>query len=204
MWPCKNEGEDARLYEAVQAISDFSIALGINVPTGKDSLSMKQKYKDGDVISPGTVIISAAANCNDITNVIEPVLQKEGGAIYYINLSKDAYKLGGSSFGQVLNAVGSQAPSIKDDAYFKNAFDTVQTLIKNKQIIAGHDVASGGLITTLLELCFSDVDLGARLDLSELGETDTIKLLFSENAGIVFQAKDDSCLLYTSPSPRDS
>ena len=192
MWPCKNKGEDARLYEAVQAISDFSIALGINVPTGKDSLSMKQKYKDGDVISPGTVIISAAANCNDITNVIEPVLQKEGGAIYYINLSKDAYKLGGSSLGQVLNAVGSQAPSIKDDAYFKNAFDTVQTLIKNKQIIAGHDVASGGLITTLLELCFATTDLGARLDLSGLGEDDTIKMLFSENAGIVFQAKDDS------------
>ena len=135
MWPCKNEGEDARLYEAVQAISEFAIALGINVPTGKDSLSMKQKYKDGDVISPGTVIISAAANCNDITNVIEPVLQKDGGAIYYINLSKDAYKLGGSSLGQVLNAVGSEAPSIKDDDYFKNAFDTVQTLIKNLSLI---------------------------------------------------------------------
>ena len=188
MWPCKNEGEDARLYKAVQAISDFAINLGINVPTGKDSLSMKQKYKDGDVISPGTVIISAAGNCNDITKVVEPVLQKDGGDIYYINLSKDDYKLGGSSFGQVLNAVGSEAPTIKDDVYFKKVFNSIQTLIKNSQITGGHDVASGGLITTLLELCFADTDLGADLDLTDLNEPDTIKLLFAENAGIVFQS----------------
>lgn len=192
MWPCKNEGEDARLYEAVQAISEFAIDLGINVPTGKDSLSMKQKYKDGDVISPGTVIISAAANCDDITKVVEPVFQKDGGSIYYINLSKDNYKLGGSSFGQVLNAVGSEAPTIEDAAYFKTIFNLIQTSIKKGQIIAGHDVASGGLITTLLELCFADNDLGAEIDLSSLGESDTIKVLFSENAGIVFQSKDDS------------
>ncbi len=191
MWPCKNEGEDARLYEAVQAISDFSIALGINVPTGKDSLSMKQKYKDGDVISPGTVIISAAGNCDDLTKVVEPVLQKDGGSIYYINLSKDTYKLGGSSFGQVMNSIGTEAPNILDAHYFKTVFTTLQELIKAGQIIAGHDVASGGLITTLLELCFADVDLGASLDLSSLGEADTIKLLFSENAGIVFQSKND-------------
>jgi len=192
MWPCKNPGEDARLYEAVQAISDFSIALGINVPTGKDSLSMKQKYKDGDVISPGTVVISAAGNCDEITKVVEPLLQKNGGSIYYINLSKDDFKLGGSSFAQIRNSIGNEAPTIKDDAYFKSTFNSIQTLIRTGQIIAGHDVASGGLITTLLELCFADVDLGAELDLSELKESDTIKLLFSENSGIVFQSKDDT------------
>ncbi|MFX0556720.1 phosphoribosylformylglycinamidine synthase [Maribacter sp. CXY002] len=192
MWPCKNEGEDARLYEAVQAVSDFSIALGINVPTGKDSLSMKQKYADGDVIAPGTVVISAAGNCNDINKVVEPVLQKDGGSIYYINLSKDAYKLGGSSFGQIRNSIGIEAPTIKDDAYFKLVFNEMQRLIKAGQITAGHDVASGGLITTLLELCFADVDLGAKLDLSSLGVTDSIKVLFAENAGIVFQTKYDT------------
>ena len=192
MWPCKNEGEDARLYEAVQAISDFSIALGINVPTGKDSLSMKQKYKDGDVISPGTVIISAAGNCNDITKVVEPVLQKDGGAIYYINISKDNYKLGGSSFAQVLNKIGNEAPTVNDPESLRNTFNTIQSLIRDGQIVAGHDVASGGLITTLLELCFADVNLGANLDLSDIGEEDTIKLLFSENAGIVFQAKNET------------
>jgi phosphoribosylformylglycinamidine synthase len=192
MWPCKNEGEDARLYEAVKAISEFAIDLGINVPTGKDSLSMKQKYPDGDVISPGTVIISAAANCNDITNVIEPVLQKNAGDIYYINLSKDAYKLGGSSFSQILNTLGNDTPNVQDSAYVKTVFDTIQNLIKNHQIVAGHDVASGGLITTLLELCFAEIDLGAELDLTALAENDSIKLLFSENSGIVFQSKDAS------------
>ena len=192
MWPCKNPGEDARLYEAVQAISDFAIGLGINVPTGKDSLSMKQRYKDAEVIAPGTVIISAAGNCTDITKVVEPVLQKNGGDIYYINLSQDSYKLGGSSFAQILNTIGDEAPTINNTDNFKNVFNTLQGLILDGQILAGHDVASGGLITTLLELCFADLDLGATLDLTAIGESDTIKLLFSENAGIVFQAKDNS------------
>ena len=192
MWPCKNPGEDARLYEAVQAISDFAIGLGINVPTGKDSLSMKQRYKDAEVIAPGTVIISAAGNCTDITKVVEPVLQKNGGDIYYINLSQDSYKLGGSSFAQILNTIGDEAPTINNTDNFKNVFNTLQGLILDGQILAGHDVASGGLITTLLELCFADLDLGAILDLTAIGESDTIKLLFSENAGIVFQAKDNS------------
>ena len=192
MWPCKNEGEDARLYEAVKAISEFSIDLGINVPTGKDSLSMKQKYANEDVISPGTVIISAAANCNDITKVVEPVFQANSGDIYYINLSQDNFKLGGSSFAQVLNTIGNDAPNVKSAAYVKNVFNTIQQLIVNGQIVAGHDVASGGLITTLLELCFADVNIGAELDLTALNEKDSVKVLFSENSGIVIQSKDAS------------
>ncbi len=192
MWPCKNKGEDARLYEAVKAVSDFAIELGINVPTGKDSLSMKQRYPDGDIISPGTVIISAAAHCDDIARVVEPVFQKDGGNIYYINLSKDDYKLGGSSFGQIRNAIGTEAPTIADTPYFKSAFKAIQGLIRDGKIVAGHDVASGGLITTLLEMCFADNGLGADVNLSDLGETDSIKLLFSENAGIVFQVNDAS------------
>ena len=192
MWPCKNEGEDARLYEAVEAVSEFAIDLGINVPTGKDSLSMKQKYPDGDVIAPGTVIISAAGNCNDISNVVEPVFKKNGGSIYYINISQDDFKLGGSSFAQVLNKIGNDAPTVKSAGYVKTVFNSLQKLIKDKQIVAGHDVASGGLITTLLELCFADNNLGAELDLTALAEKDSLKLLFAENAGIVIQAKDAS------------
>ncbi|WP_438712503.1 phosphoribosylformylglycinamidine synthase [Aquimarina muelleri] len=192
MWPCKNEGEDARLYKAVKAISEFAIDLGINVPTGKDSLSMKQKYANKEVISPGTVVISAAANCNDITKIVEPVLQKNQGNIYYINLSKDKHQLGGSSFAQILNKIGSEAPSVKDAASFKKTFDVIQNLIREDKIVAGHDVASGGLITTLLELCFADVNLGAELDLTTIGEADSIKLLFAENAGIVIQSASNS------------
>jgi phosphoribosylformylglycinamidine synthase len=192
MWPCRNEGEDARLYEAVKAVSDFAIELGINVPTGKDSLSMKQKYKEAEVIAPGTVIISAAANCSDITKVVEPVFIRNSGSIYYINISQDNFELGGSSFAQILNKVGDKAPTIKEASYVITAFNTIQELITDGKIVAGHDVASGGLITTLLEMCFSDIDLGASLDLTELGEKDTIKLLYSENCALVFQSLDDS------------
>lgn len=191
MWACKNEGEDARLYEAVQACSDFAIALGINIPTGKDSLSMKQKYPDGDVIAPGTVIISAGGHCSDITKVVEPVLQKDGGAIYYINLSGDKFKLGGSSFAQVCNAIGNETADIKDAAAFKKAFNVVQELIKEGKIQAGHDIGSGGLITTLLEMCFADKGLGAEIDLTTLGEADIVKALFAENIALVFQAREE-------------
>lgn len=192
MWACKNEGEDARLYAAVQGCSDFAIELGINIPTGKDSLSMKQKYPNEDVIAPGTVIISAGGNCIDIRKVVEPVLQKDGGSIYYINLSQDDFKLGGSSFAQTLNTIGKEVPTIKDAAFFKRAFNTIQELILENNILAGHDIGSGGLITTLLEMCFADVNLGAKIDFSVFEEKDIIKYLFAENIGIVFQAKSDA------------
>ena len=192
MWACKNEGEDARLYEAVEACSEFAIELGINIPTGKDSLSMKQKYPDGDVIAPGTVIISAGGNCIDITKVVEPVLQKNGGSIYYINLSQDDFKLGGSSFAQIQNKIGNQTPTIKDANFFKNAFNVIQKLILDNQILAGHDIGSGGLITTLLEMCFADNNIGATLSFDNFKEKDIVKILFSENIGIVLQAKNDS------------
>ncbi len=202
MWPCKNEGEDTRLYQAVKGCSDFAIELGINIPTGKDSLSMKQKYPNDEVIAPGTVIISAAAHCNNITKVVEPVLQRDGGKLYYINFSQDKFKLGGSSFAQIINKIGAETPTIKDSKFFKTAFNTIQEAINQNLISAGHDISSGGLITTLLEMCFAEVDLGAAIDLSSLQETDSIKLLFSENAGIVIQAKPEiEALLKTNNVP---
>ncbi|SDW76306.1 phosphoribosylformylglycinamidine synthase [Lutibacter oricola] len=192
MWPCKNEGEDARLYKAVQAVSDFSIELGINVPTGKDSLSMKQKYPNDEVLSPGTVIITAAAHCNDITKVVEPVLQKnETNKLYYVNLSNDAFKLGGSSFAQTQNKIGTETPTIKDAAKFKNAFNTVQQLIKDGKLLAGHDVSAGGMLTTLLEMTFAEENIGLNIDISALNEADTVKVLFAENSGIIFQSDAD-------------
>ncbi|THD67442.1 phosphoribosylformylglycinamidine synthase [Robertkochia marina] len=194
MWPCKNEGEDARLYEAVEGCSDFAIQLGINIPTGKDSLSMKQKYPNEEVIAPGTVIISAAGNCNDINKVVTPVLQKDGGSLYYMNLSGTGLEIGGTSFAQVMNTIGTKGAGVEDAAYLAKAFDTLQSLIRDEQVIAGHDVASGGLITTLLEMCFATDHLGAQIDLSSLGEGDSVKTLFNENISVVFQAKDDQAL----------
>ncbi len=190
MWPCKNPGEDARLYEAVEAVSTFAINLGINVPTGKDSLSMKQKYPDKEVLSPGTVIISAAGHCDDITKVVEPVMQVNE-KIYYIDLSNDELALGGSSFAQIRNAIGKKAPSIKDDAYFAKAFNAVQNAIKQDLVIAGHDISSGGLITALLEMCFPETRIGANINLNSFNETDVVKILFAENSGILLQLKNE-------------
>lgn len=196
MWPCKNEGEDARLYEAVEACAHFAIELGINIPTGKDSLSMKQKYPDGDVIAPGTVIISTVAHCDDITKIVEPVLQSDKGSLYYINLSLDVFKLGGSSFAQIVNAIGDDVPTIKDASYFKKAFNTIQQLIRQDLVAAGHDVGSGGLITTLLEMCFATENTGISFDGKGLladfsNKAKFFEALFSENVGIVLQANED-------------
>ena len=191
MWPCGNEGEDSRLYQAVDACSNFAIELGINIPTGKDSLSMVQKYDELKVKSPGTVIISASGQCNDIRKVVKPVLSKNLGNIYYINLSFDEYKLGGSSFAQTLNKIGSESPEIKDSNKFKESFNLVQNLISNNNILSGHDISSGGLITCLLEMCFSSNNVGLDIDLTDLGCSDSTKLLFSENSGIIIQSAKD-------------
>ncbi|WP_226388961.1 phosphoribosylformylglycinamidine synthase [Penaeicola halotolerans] len=193
MWPAKNEGENARLYEAVQAVSDFSIALGINVPTGKDSLSMTQKYPDGQTVySPGTVIISSVGECADVKQIVSPALKnKIGSKIYYLNLSKSAFELGGSSFAQVCNQLGTQAPDVADASYFAKAFMATQSLIKNGKIAAGHDISSGGLITALLEMCFPSPGLGLQVKLDRLREKDLIKALFNENPGILIQIEDE-------------
>ncbi|HNX86726.1 MAG TPA: phosphoribosylformylglycinamidine synthase [Bacteroidales bacterium] len=192
MWPSKNPGEDARLYAAVKAVSDFAIALGINIPTGKDSLSMTQKYPGGkEVYAPGTVIISAVAEVSDVKKVIRPVLVDDMETkLYYIDFSRFTLKLGGSSFAQVVNAVGNEAPTVDDPVYFQRTFEAVQQLIGEGVILAGHDISAGGLITTLLEMTFPVNDLGINADLSSLKERDSITLFFSENPGIIVQVKD--------------
>jgi phosphoribosylformylglycinamidine synthase len=190
MWPAKNEGENARLYEAVEAVSDFACALGINIPTGKDSLSMTQKYPNGEVVySPGTVIISAVGEVSDIRKTVSPELKNEiGSVLLFIDFSKDQLKLGGSSLGQILNSLGNDAPTINDTNYFTKAFETVQSLIQSNLILAGHDISSGGLITTLLEMCFPSKQIGIEVTL-DLGK-DPIKQLFAENPGVVVQVTD--------------
>ncbi|MDX2414813.1 MAG: phosphoribosylformylglycinamidine synthase, partial [Bacteroidales bacterium] len=196
MWPCKNPGEDARLYTAVQAASDFAIALGINIPTGKDSLSMTQKYKDETVYSPGTVIISASGEISDVRKIVEPVVLNDSEtSLIYIDFSSDTHKLGGSSFAQILNRLGDETPTVKDAERFLTAFNTVQQLIEDKKVIAGHDISAGGMITTLLEMCFANSTGGMSINLEALGEDDIIKLLFSENPGIIIQVDDEAEVL---------
>jgi len=192
MWPCRNTGEDARLYKAVQAVSEFAISLGINIPTGKDSLSMTQKYPDGTVVySPGTVIISAVAEVSEVRKAVSPCLSVEQDtALVYINLSADEYSLGGSSFAQVINRLGNSAPDIKNPQAFAAAFAVVQEWINAGRVLAGHDISAGGLITTLLEMVFPHTVTGLDLEFGSIAEQDLIKFLFAENPGIVVQVKE--------------
>lgn len=194
MWPCRHEGEDARLYAAVAAASDFAIALGINIPTGKDSLSMTQKYKDGtEIYSPGTVIVSAVGEVIDFRKTVEPVIKENSDAqLLYIDLSCDEFKLGGSCFAQSLNCLGSHTPQVKDTAYFAKVFETIQQFISEEKILAGHDISAGGMIVTLLEMCFPVPQAGLKISLDQFSESDIIKLLFSENPGILIQVGHSS------------
>ena len=197
MWPCKNPGEDARLYEAVKACSDFACQLGINIPTGKDSLSMTQKYGDDKVYAPGTVIISAAGEVRNIRRVTSPVLKSNASHLIYIDMSKDTLKLGGSAFAQSLNKLGADAPTVTDAAYFARTFNAIQKLVERNLILAQHDVSAGGLITTLLEMCFANMKGGLNIDLSDFGKDDVVKVLFAENPAIVLQVADSKWNLVT-------
>ncbi len=187
MWPCKNPGEDAALYRAVEACSDFACALGINIPTGKDSLSMTQKYGNDKVYAPGTVIISAAGEVTDVKKTLSPVLRAKNSTLYYIDFSGDALKLGGSALAQSLGSLGADAPTVTDAKAFVNTFDTVQKLVEKKMLLAAHDVSAGGLVTTLLEMTFANTEGGVELNTEAFGESDLVKILFSENPALVAQ-----------------
>ena len=191
MWPCKNEGEDARLYAAVQAASDYAVALGINIPTGKDSLSMTQKYRDGELVyAPGTVIITSAAEVSDVKKAVSPALKHRPSQIVYVDMSRSPFALGGSSFFQSLGGVGSEVPAVESADYFARAFGAVQGLVGDGKVFAGHDVSAGGLVTALLEMTFADNRSGMDLSFAALGERDVVRLLFSEKPALVLQVED--------------
>tara|TARA_R110002050_G_scaffold149463_1_gene276129 strand:- start:190626 stop:194324 length:3699 start_codon:yes stop_codon:yes gene_type:complete len=192
MWPAKQEGENSRMYEAVQGISDFACELGLNIPTGKDSLSMTQKYKNDVVYAPGTVIISAVGEVSNLRKVVEPVLKPNfESSLVYVDFSEDDFKLGGSSFAQTLNKVGNSAPHIKSATKFAATFDAVQHLITDDKILAGHDISAGGMLTAMLEMAFAETDLGLNIDLSNIAGADDVQLFFSEKAGILLQVAND-------------
>ncbi len=193
MWPCKNAGEDAALYRAVEACSDFACALGINIPTGKDSLSMTQKYGDDKVFAPGTVIISAAGEVSNVRSTVSPVLQAKDSTLYYIDFSGDKLALGGSALAQALNRLGKEVPTVTDPAQFISTFNAVQKLVSSKALLAAHDVSAGGLVTTLLEMTFGNVNGGIELDadaFAAFGENDLVKILFAENPALVVQVAE--------------
>ena len=195
MWPCRSqEGEDARLYQAVKALSDFCCELHINVPTGKDSLSLSQQYPNGEkIISPGTVIVSAGAEVSDVRGVVSPVVVNDKHAsLYHIDFSFCEQRLGGSAFAQSLGKVGDDVPTVTNAEYFADAFNAVQELIRRGWIMAGHDISAGGLITCLLEMTFANTRGGLNINLHDLcPDGDIVKALFAENPGIVIEVSDE-------------
>ncbi len=194
MWPCRSQkGEDARLYQAVEALSDFCCALHINVPTGKDSLSLSQQYPNGDkIISPGTVIVSAGGEVSDVRKVVSPVMVNDkNSSLYHIDFSFDTQRLGGSAFAQSLGKVGDDVPTVANAEYFADCFEAVQELINRGWIMAGHDISAGGLITTLLEMTFANTYGGMHVNLHDIADDDIVKLLFAENPGVVIQVSDE-------------
>ena len=194
MWPCRSQkGEDARLYAAVKALSDFCCALHINVPTGKDSLSLSQQYPNGEkIISPGTVIVTSGGEVSDVRKVVSPVVVNDkNSSIYHIDFSFDELMLGGSAFAQSLGKVGDDVPTVKNPEYFADAFNAVQEMIKRGWIMAGHDISAGGLITTLLEMCFANAKGGMHINLHDIAGDDVVKMLMAENPGVVVQISDD-------------
>jgi phosphoribosylformylglycinamidine synthase len=193
MWPCRSqEGEDARLYAGVKALSDFCCEINVNVPTGKDSLSLSQQYPNGEkIISPGTVIVSAGAEVSDVKKVVSPVLVNDkNSSLYYIDFSFDEQRLGGSAFAQSLGKVGDDVPTVKNPEYFVDCFNAIQQLIDKGWIMAGHDISAGGLVTTLLEMCFANTYGGLHINLYDLMGTDIVKMLLAENPGVVIQVSD--------------
>ena len=193
MWPCRSQkGEDARLYKGVEALSDFCCALKVNVPTGKDSLSLSQQYPNGEkIISPGTVIVSAGGEVSDIRKVVSPVVVNDKHTtLYHIDFSFDDLRLGGSAFAQSRGFVGSDVPTVKNPEYFRDAFNAVQELINKGLILAGHDISAGGLITCLLEMCFANTEGGLEISVDKFKHTDLVKILFAENPAIVVQVRN--------------
>ena len=194
MWPCRSQkGEDARLYEGVNALSDFCCDIHVNVPTGKDSLSLSQQYPNGEkIIAPGTVIVSAGGEISDVKKTVSPVLVNDkNSSLYHIDFSFDEQHLGGSAFAQSLGKVGSDVPTVKNPEYFVDCFNAIQELIKRSWIMAGHDISAGGLITTLLEMTFANENGGINVNLHDIASDDIVKMLFAENPGVVIQVSDE-------------
>ena len=189
MWPCKNQGEDAALYRAVEACSDFACKLGINIPTGKDSLSMTQKYGDKKVYAPGTVIISAAGEVKNVRKTVSPVVVNTKSTLYYIDFAGTELSLGGSALAQTLNRLGDSVPTVKSAEYFAAAFNAVQSLVAAGRLAAYHDISAGGLVTALLEMTFGNTTGGLDITLDGFEQDDLIKILFAENPAAVLQVE---------------
>ena len=193
-------GEAAALYEAVEAISSFAIELGVSIPVGKDSLSMKMKWTDGEeekeVTSPLSLVVTSFAVTKDNSRTWTPALQRleEVGEtlLIFVDLAQGAQAMGGSALAQCFGQVGNTAPDVRDSELFRDFFDAIEQLHESGVVLAYHDRSDGGLLTTLVEMMFAGrCGLEVNVDtISNSGAAgDMIEALFNEELGAVFQIK---------------
>ncbi len=189
MWAPKLPGEGAALNDAVMAICDAMIKVGMAIDGGKDSLSMATMVDEEIVKSPRELVISAYAAMTDINKVITPDLKHPGKSILlFIDLAAEKKRMGGSALAQTLGTIGNEIPDMDDPIVIKNGFTAVQECIDQGLILSGHDVSDGGLITTVLEMAFAG-NCGLELEMS--GKASPLELLFAEELGLVMECDPD-------------
>lgn len=217
MAACGNEGEDEKLYRTVEAVSKACQALDLSIPVGKDSLSMKTVWQDGEekksVVSPLSLIISAFAPVQDVRKTVTPELKNvEDSVLLFVDLGFGKARMGGSAFGQVYNNMTGDAPDLDDTGRLKAFYNVIQQLVAEDKLLAYHDRSDGGLFATLAEMAFAgrggisaDIDClmdkflpihypdfqgDPAEDLSdELYNHAAIKILFNEELGAVIQIR---------------
>lgn len=191
MCACGEEGEDHALYETVRAVSmELCPALGISIPVGKDSVSMRTLWKASDgqarkVSSPLSLLVSAFSPVKDVRKTVTPDLKAGESALILIDLAAGKNRLGGSALAQVYNQVGSECPDLDDPGLFVSAFRAIQEMVEEGLLLAYHDRSDGGLFTTLAEMAFGG-RRGVRVDVDDLGQ-DPLAVLFAEELGAVLQ-----------------
>lgn len=196
MAPAGHPGEDARLFDTVEAVGlDICPKLGIAIPVGKDSLSMKTVWNDNGeekaVTAPLSVVITGFAPVTDVRKTLTPQLRLDLGKTFLvlIDLSKGLNRLGASALAQVYKELGNEAPDLDDANLLKGMFKSVQSLNSDGKIIAYHDRSDGGLLSTLAEMCFAG-HCGAMVELDNLTQkSDEASALFAEELGAVIQVK---------------
>ena len=188
-------GEDARLYEAVRAVGmELCPALGISIPVGKDSLSMRTVWEqDGQrhaVISPLSLIVSAFAPVSDVRRALTPELRKDAGPtqLLLVDLGRGKHRLGGSCLLQVYAAVGSTPADLDSSQDLIGFFNAIQALNAQGKLLAYHDRSDGGLFVTLCEMAFAG-GTGLQIALDALADADPLAALFSEELGAVLQVR---------------
>ena len=184
MWAPKLPGEGVAIRDAVKAMRDAMIEIGIGVDGGKDSLSMATMVGDETVKSPRELVISLYAAVPDIRKKVTPDIKQPGSALVFIELSSGRERLGGSALAQVFSQIGEISPDMEDAQLVRKGFAAIQRLISEELISAGHDRSDGGLITTVLEMAFAG-NCGLSIDLE--GESSVLKTLFSEELGYVIE-----------------